>query len=162
MPVCIDDTWYQRPAGIPDRTSAGGVVVRWDGSQALVALAREAHWPQFILPKGGVERGETLEQAARREILEGAGLAQLHLIGPLGQRERLDFSKRRWITAHYFLFITTQLEGAPTDRHHHYGLWWYPLMALPEMLWPEQAELLRTHAEEIAQAVRTVAARATG
>jgi 8-oxo-dGTP pyrophosphatase MutT (NUDIX family) len=154
MPIRIDETWYQRPPGTPDRTSAGGVVTRWDGSEALIALAREAHWPQFILPKGGVERGETLEQAARREILEEAGLMDLHLIRPLDRRERLDFRKRRWITTHYFLFATCQVKGAPTDRHHHYALGWYPLARLPELLWPEQAELLATHAEEIASAAR--------
>lgn len=154
MPIHIDDTWYQRPPSVPDRTSAGGVVTRWNGSEALVALAREAHWPQFILPKGGVERGETLEQAARREIAEEAGLTDLHLVAFLGARARLDFSKRRWITAHYFLFTTHQVEGRPTDQHHHYGLWWHPLRELPEMLWPEQAELLRTHVEEIEGAAR--------
>lgn len=129
-------------------------MTRWDGSEALVALAREAHWPQFILPKGGVERGETLEQAARREITEEAGLTDLHLVGLLGLRSRLDFRKRRWITTHYFLFTTRQVEGRPTDPDHHYGLWWHPLRSLPELLWPEQAELLRTHTDEIEAAAR--------
>ena len=78
----IDQSYYTRPPNIPDRTSAGGVVCRispQDG-QVLIAIVREKIRASFVLPKGGVEEGETLEQAARREIGEEAGIHQLKLI----------------------------------------------------------------------------------
>ena len=60
----VDATWYQRPPNVPDRTSAGDVVARLaDDGRVMVALTREPEWPQFILPKGGVEKGENLEEA---------------------------------------------------------------------------------------------------
>lgn len=152
--LTIDQSWYQRPPRVPDRTSAGGVAARLENDQVLIALAREGDWPLFILPKGGVEKGETLEAAARREIAEEAGLTDLHWLAELGVRQRLDYDKTRWLTVHYFLFATCQVTGAPTDAKHHYGLWWHPLQALPQLLWPEQIELLQTNQQKIDQLIR--------
>ena len=150
----IDATWYRRLPNVPTRIDAGGVVARLDGEAVLVALAREDAWPLYILPKGGVETGESLDQAARREIAEEAGLSELQLLGKLGVRERLSHDKRRWNVVHYFLFTTRQVLGAPTDPEHSYGVSWHPLRALPEMLWPEQLELIRTNVDRIEQLVR--------
>ncbi len=138
----IDETWYRCPPDAPVSLAAGGVVLRWEGARLLVALVREAGWSDYILPKGRLKAGETPEQAARREILEEAGLEELQLLGDLGVHERLDFKKTAWKVTHYFLFLTTQREGLPTDKHHAYRCEWFPLDALPPMFWPEQGALL--------------------
>ena len=148
-PSPIDSSWYQQPPGIRQRTSAGGIIVRPTHKKLWVAFAREADFPLYVLPKGGVKNGESLEQAARREIAEEAGLTELTLLRYLGVRPRLNYSKDRWMTIHYFLFTTRQVEGAPTDAERHFGVWWYPLADLPPMLWPEQRELIETHRPEI-------------
>ena len=138
----IDETWYRRPPGVPLSRAAGGVVVRREGERLLVALVREADWSDYILPKGSLEAGETPEQAARREILEEAGLEDLRLLGDLGERERLNFKKKAWKVTRYYLFLTEQREGRPTDTRHAYRCEWFPLDALPPMFWPEQRALL--------------------
>lgn len=150
----IDDTWYRRPPGARDHISAGGVVVRLAEPDVLVALVREGDMTMFVLPKGKIEAGETLEQAARREIVEEAGLSELRLLRPLAALERLSYNKKSWLTTHYFLFATDQVEGRPTDTRHHYGVWWFPLGALPEMLWPEQQDLILSNAETIERLAR--------
>jgi len=145
----IDTSWYERPQGIRGRTSAGGIVVRLAAGVPMIALAREGDWPLYVLPKGGVEKGENFEQAARREIEEEAGLSRLTLVAYLGQRERLNFSRTRWMTVHYYLFTTEQIEGVPTDTAHHNGVWWFGLDALPAMLWPEQLDLISVNTPRI-------------
>jgi 8-oxo-dGTP diphosphatase len=59
----------------PDRPVVGVGAVVLDGSRVL--LIRRGHAPlkgQWSLPGGGVETGETLEQAIAREVLEDTGL----------------------------------------------------------------------------------------
>lgn len=151
----IDESWYARPDGTRDRTSAGGVVARREAGRLLIALVREAAYPDYVLPKGGVKKGEDREQAARREIAEEAGLTDLTLLGDLGTRTRLSFSRKRWITTHYFLFTTGQRDGTPTDRKRRYVTGWFPLDNLPPFLWPEQKELIeknRSRIEELLNA----------
>ncbi len=146
----VDESWYLKPEGVPERTSAGGIVARVRDGRIYIALTREKGLSAYVIPKGGVEPGETLIEAARREIWEEAGLSRLELIEKLGVRERLDVHKERWIVAHYFLFTTDQEFEEPADRANHYDPGWFPLDDLPELFWPEQRELVETHRERIA------------
>ena len=145
----IDESWYKRPPGVSDRTSAGGIVARIEDGRIYVALVGELGLTERVLPKGGVEPGESLEETARREIEEEAGLSSLELIEELGVRERLSYDKVCWITTYYFLFVTEQVEGTPTDVEHHYELAWHPIGALPAIFWSEQRELIETNRDEI-------------
>ncbi len=145
----IDESWYKRPPGVSDRTSSGGIVVRIADDQIYVALVGELGLTERVLPKGGVEAGESLEAAARREIEEEAGLSSLELIEKLGVRGRLSYDRVCWITTHYFLFVTEQVEGNPTDVEHHYELAWHPIGKLPAIFWPEQRELIETNRDKI-------------
>lgn len=139
----IDQSWYQHPDGIPVQVAAGGIVVRTEGGKTLVALVKEDGRPDYILPKGKVKEGETLEQAARREILEEARLNRLELRQYLGVRERLDFKKKNWKVTHFFLFRTTEQIPESTDPQERYSVEWFAPSDLPAMLWPEQRELLK-------------------
>ena len=149
----IDSTWYERPAGIRERQGAGGIVVRREASRLHIALVRGDGLPGYLLPKGGVERGETIEQAARREIEEEAGLTDLLLLDDLGTRERLNYTRDRWQITHYFLFLTTQTGSAPTDPRHEYLVEWFPLDELPAFFWPEQLALVEENISRIEQTV---------
>jgi ADP-ribose pyrophosphatase YjhB (NUDIX family) len=140
--VMIDDSWYIRPSGVRHSTSAGGIVVRIEQSQAWIALVREAGFHQYILPKGRLEPGEDVESAARREIEEEAGLSDLQQVAYLGASQRLNFKRNRWITVHYYLFLTRQKSGQPTDQDHLYHCEWFRLDDLPEFFWPDQRQLV--------------------
>lgn len=145
----IDESWYICPSKAALRTSAGGVIVRIEKGKARIALVEEQPFGIYILPKGGVEKGEDLEKAARREIEEEAGLSDLQLVEYLGTRGHLAFDKQKWITTHFFLFTTAQKVGKPTDPEHAYTCEWFPIDGLPEMLWPDQRELIESCRERI-------------
>ena len=144
----IDESWYRKPPGIREHTSAGGVVVRVADGRIFVALVREGPLSGYVLPKGHVEAGELPEDAARREVREETGLASLTVLGALGIRERLDYGRTSWKRTHYFLYILGAPPGAGAGHAE-----WFPLDALPPMFWPEQRELLEANRERIAQIV---------
>lgn len=149
----IDHTWYRKPGRAVPQISAGGVVARADGGRVHIALVREGPRGAYVLPKGRVEQGETLEQAARREIEEEAGFSHLTLLDKLAVLERFDYSKTRWKAVHYFLYATAQVKGTPTDPLRHYTVAWFLIDALPAMFWPEQKALVETRREHIAKLV---------
>jgi len=62
----------------PNEISAGGVVVRPFGAAHEVCLVSDGRYWGF--PKGLIEPGETLEQAALREISEETGIPRSSLV----------------------------------------------------------------------------------
>ena len=54
--------------------SAGGIVVRGSGATAEVALISVGNPPRWQLPKGLIDKGESPEVAALREVREEAGI----------------------------------------------------------------------------------------
>ena len=60
--------------------AAGGIVVR----NGQVLLLHKHRQDEYVLPKGHVEAGETLEQTAVRETQEETGYAHLRLLTNLG------------------------------------------------------------------------------
>lgn len=75
---------------MPSMRTAGGIVLGDSGTIALVR--RRGGDGAWLFPKGGVNDGEADEQAARREIFEETGLADLELIDDLGSYERYGIS----------------------------------------------------------------------
>lgn len=81
-------------------THAGGVVRRVDGEGARFLLVRASRWPHdWVIPKGHIERGETPEETAGREVAEEAGV-DAAVAEPVGD---LSFDVRgRTIHVRYF------------------------------------------------------------
>ena len=155
MPPAADD-YYVKPPKAKTRTGAGGVVARRDPAtgQVLIALIRSPGDSSFVLPKGGVDGDETIEQAARREIEEEAGFTQLTSLGELGVGERLNGRRTTWQTTHYLLFLTDQVKAAPAEHEHRdWEVAWFGLDRLPAMFWREQKELIEDNRRKIADLV---------
>ena len=84
--------------------SAGGVIIKRSGKIVQVLLIKDMNG-NWTFPKGVVEKGESHEDAAKREIFEETGLKNIILIQKLSpihyayQRNGLIHK-----TVHYFLF----------------------------------------------------------
>ncbi len=153
--IGIDASWYACPQGHPRRIGAGGAVVRRADGSLLLALVKEVEFgdAHYVLPKGGVEPGEAIAEAAVREIAEETGLTRLNYVGALGTLARQNFKKTHWQTSHYGLYVTEQVSAVIRDPAH-YGLGWFALHDLPPMFWPDERELIDQKASWIAEAVR--------
>lgn len=149
----IDDSWYTRPEGFSERISAGGVVVRIDRGALFVALVEEVDVPGYVIPKGGIDPGETIDQGALREIEEESGLSALEKICDLAVLERQSEKKVLWSINHYALFVTEQVSGTIKDTEHHTGMDWFPIDALPEMFWPDERRMIERNRKLIYERV---------
>lgn len=94
---------YRPGAPMVAELASGAVVVR-GGKVLLLHDHREDRW---CLPKGHVDPGESLEEAAIREVREEAGLDGVRLEGELGEVSYRFFSGSRRVNVHktsvYFL-----------------------------------------------------------
>lgn len=89
--------------GLMDRfwpkTAAGGLVQNERGE--YLCIYNRKRW---TLPKGHVEKGESIEQAARREVCEETGLPWVDLGDKIAETYHTYFEKGDWVlkTTHWF------------------------------------------------------------
>ena len=74
----VEELWMRFCLNYFEVVSAGGLVVNSENN--ILWINRNNHWD---LPKGKVERGESLENAAMREVSEETGIANLEITGDL-------------------------------------------------------------------------------
>jgi 8-oxo-dGTP pyrophosphatase MutT (NUDIX family) len=96
-----------------------------------VLLVRQTYMPGWFMPGGGVKRGETLEEAARREAREeiGAEMAELHLLGAY-----THFGENK--SDHNALFLCTDFTVNGEQDNEIAEARFFPLDALPPGLMP--------------------------
>lgn len=106
-----------RPASLIRQTSSGGVIYRSAGEGVEVALVSVRGGRFWCLPKGIVDKGETPELTAVREVREESGLSG-RIVDKLGDIAywyyiRGENSKCRK-TVYFYLM---EYEGGSTSQH---------------------------------------------
>lgn len=105
----VERLWHWFCQGYTLVQAAGGAVTSHDGR--LLAIHRLGRWD---LPKGKVERGESIEEAALREVREECGLRHLRLIRPLlNTWHTYERNGPQLKCTHWFL-----MEGDATEQLH--------------------------------------------
>ena len=121
-------------------TSAGAIILRDVGGELKIALAQHRRSSKsWTLPKGHVEAGESLEQAALREIYEETGLSNVQLITYLGSFVRESVKSNGDVeqkTIHFYLAYSpgTEAPSAPSDPSFIGVDWFSPEQALELIL----------------------------
>lgn len=112
-----------------------------------VLLVRHSYLPGWYLPGGGVDRGESMQAAARRELTEETGIVAqgaLTLLGAYLNRQGLGrdhvglFLLRDWTKGEGFLQPNAEISEAA----------FFPLNALPADVSPATARRLQDWVEK--------------
>ena len=123
-------------SGVPRRIeAAGGVVIR-DGKVAVVHRDRYDDWS---LPKGKLDKGESFEQAALREVLEETGL-QVELGDELEPVSYVD-QKGRPKVVRYWLMEVVGGEFQANDEVDELR-WLAPAEAVGLLSYPHDRDLV--------------------
>jgi 8-oxo-dGTP diphosphatase len=108
--------------GEKEKLAAGGVVIEKSGGTVRVLLAHRPRYDDWSFPKGGLHKGESLEDAAVREVLEETGLRCriTRKLTAARYRYRTRRGALRPKVVHYFLMeqVGGQIEtdGLEVDR----------------------------------------------
>ncbi len=108
--------------------AAGGVVIRDNGAWFLL-LERPGR-KEMRLPKGHVEPGETIEQAAVREVQEETGYADVAIVADLGSLTHTFYNMQKDAqvtrTETYFLMrLASEREyDGPHFEHENFRRRW--------------------------------------
>ena len=122
--------------------AAGGVVWRRAGDAVEIAVVHRPRYDDWSLPKGKLDRGETFEEAAAREVEEeiGAVCTLGEELPPTTYRD----NKKRSKLVRYWLMELVSLDFEPNDEVDELR-WVAPADAI-EMLTYERDRVLVDHA----------------
>lgn len=120
-----------------DISRAGGVVWRKVNNQVQYLLVRATRAPnEWVLPKGHVEPGETIQEAALREVREETGV-RARIGPPLDVMEYAVADEH--VTVQFYLMRSLK-EGKAGEKREHK---WFPLHeALQKATHPQTQRLL--------------------
>ncbi|MDP3882417.1 MAG: NUDIX domain-containing protein [Nanoarchaeota archaeon] len=133
------------------RPAVFAVVYKKEGKKiSYLLLKRKLHWKGWEFAKGGIEKGESQLDAAKREVKEETGL-RIVKMGKYNVRGRYPYnliakkSRPRYCGQTYSLYSAEVKDGKIRgDGKEHDGFVWVEFgKAIKTLTWPNQRKCLR-------------------
>jgi ADP-ribose pyrophosphatase YjhB (NUDIX family) len=109
-----------------------------------VLLVRQTYMDGWFIPGGRIEKGESLDAAARREAREEVG-AHLESIALLGVYSNF----KEWKSDHNVLFFSDDFSLSGQHDGEIAEARFFPLGSLPSGLWPGHRRRLEEYAQDL-------------
>jgi len=143
-----------RPATIKTQVSSGGVIFRKNNDMVEIALVSVKDGKVWCLPKGIVDKGESPEKTAVREVSEETGLRG-RIIEKLGEIKYWYYIKEGNIkcrkTVHFFLMEYEGGDVADHDWEVDSASWFQIDEALKKVNYKSEKELLEKAKKNLLQ-----------
>ena len=138
---------------MPIEKSAGAVIFRKEGDKPLFLLL---HYPglrhsktYWDLPKGHIEKGERIDETAKREAKEETGLPDIEIIPGFKETIKYFF---KWGGKNILKFVTYFLAETKTEKvkisSEHMGYQWLPYEEAMEQLTFKNAKAILKKADD--------------
>ncbi|MCX5720219.1 MAG: NUDIX hydrolase [Nitrospirae bacterium] len=143
-----------RPATIKTQVSSGGVIFRKNNDMVEIALVSVKDGKVWCLPKGIVDKGESPEKTAVREVSEETGLRG-RIVEKLGEIKYWYYIKEGNIkcrkTVHFFLMEYEGGDVADHDWEVDSASWFQIDEALKKVNYKSEKELLEKAKKNLLQ-----------
>lgn len=124
-------------ASKPSPTHGGGVVIKRNYEESLVLLVSSKKTGEWVLPKGHIDRGETPEETAVREVREETGYDG-KVIAFLGETPRYNFNGERILVSYFLMSAANEQPHPAEDRKKE----WVPIHKAIDMVKREELKTL--------------------
>ncbi len=120
-----------------------------DDETKYLLLKRKLHWRGWEFPKGGVEKGESLLNAVKREVFEETGLhpikiKKFNIKGKYNYKKML--SDRKGIIGQRYTLFSAEVRDnkkIKLDTKEHSGYKWFDFKkAIEKLTWENQKKCL--------------------
>lgn len=137
---------------VKHQVSSGGVIFRHHNGNVEIGLIALRGGRIWALPKGRLEAGETLEQAACREVMEETGLIG-EVVRRIGEISYWFYAKEEGVkihkTVHFFLIRHLEGETSNDSWEVDEARWWPLDEALKVLTYKSERETVERGAEMI-------------
>ena len=127
--------------------AAGGVVWRRAGDTIAIAIAHRPRYDDWSLPKGKLDKGESWEEGALREVWEETGM-RCRLGEELEPTNYQDRKGRDKVVRYWLMEPENDTDFVPNDEVDQLR-WLAPAEALELLSYPRDRELVQAAAERL-------------